>query len=347
MTWSGNGLAEIAKWQKYIIWLVLAQIQAPIFLVMEGARLSRISAGLPAYLVMVLSIGFIVFGVFFVYNLARSVRESAAIVYALVVLLPGINLLVLLLLNGTATGILRGNGIRVGLKGANREDLALKQTDNAPPPRVDKLRIVAIASIVVFLMVVTLATMNLIVDVGMEEAGNSDSTRPTINIVGNRDTHTRVTLPSRQAAPPPNTAPAQPQLASGKPVVVADASITVGTRTVIRASSPRTKYAVVFEDDGEKGYFYGLDRENTQNPILDALHVYDVASVKDRTKPFATQILWSASGLQAVILIDRYPYAVFDFEARRGYCRTGLPAANQQYTRFSHDWSDDALRFFK
>jgi|GEM_PF-147166 len=350
VTWSGDDLAEIAKWQKYMIWLVLAQILAPIFLVMEGAKLSRLSSALPAYFVMVLCIGFIVFGVYFAYNLARSVRECAAVLYALLILLPGINILVLLVLNGTATGILRGNGIRVGLKGANPADLAIKQTDATPPPRVDKLRVIAIGSIMVFLLIVTVATMNLFTDLAAEGQDAPRTSRPTINIVGHPDGQTRVITAPPQRIPVPSApggVPMQSQLPPGKAVVVADITITVGNKTVIRANSPRSKYAVVFEDDGETGYFYGLDRENAQNPILDTLHIYNVASVKDRSKPYPAQIAWSANGMQAVIVIDRYPHAVFDFEARRGYCRTGFPPPNQQFTRYSHAWSDDALRFFK
>lgn len=36
-------------------------------------------------------------------------------------------------------------------------------------------------------------------------------------------------------------------------------------------------HSAFFEDDGETGYFYALDLNRSENMILDALHIYNVA----------------------------------------------------------------------
>ena len=40
-------------------------------------------------------------------------------------------------------------------------------------------------------------------------------------------------------------------------------------------------------------WFYGLDTSLETNPILDALHIYDVASVVNKEKPSLAQIVWT------------------------------------------------------
>jgi hypothetical protein len=129
--------------------------------------------------------------------------------------------------------------------------------------------------------------------------------------------------------------------------VAAEETIAVGQPVVIEAPSPRAPYGVVFEDDGTTGYLYGLDFSREGNPIVDALHVYNVAQVGDRDRPSLVQLAWSPDGLNAVLLINRYPHAVFDFDARRGYCRTGLPPADPRWTEHDHSWDDRAVELFR
>jgi len=70
-------------------------------------------------------------------------------------------------------------------------------------------------------------------------------------------------------------------------------TLHVGTETFVESVSPRGRYALVFEDDGATGYYYALDTNKEGNPIVDALHIYDVASVVDRKTPSTLQIVWS------------------------------------------------------
>ena len=61
---------------------------------------------------------------------------------------------------------------------------------------------------------------------------------------------------------------------------------------------------------------------------------------------FTTQIIWSPNGSQALLLVNQQPQAVFDFAARRGYCRTNTSTPKPQWA-VGHEWSEDALKFFK
>jgi hypothetical protein len=123
-------------------------------------------------------------------------------------------------------------------------------------------------------------------------------------------------------------------------------TVRVGKPVVLECPSPTAKYSVVFEDDGDTGYFYGLDLSlEGPTPIVDAVHIYDVKQVTDRKKPCAFEVIWSKDGLKAGLLINGYMHAVFDFEARKGWCRTGFPPGST-YTP-THHWDDAALAHFK
>ena len=129
--------------------------------------------------------------------------------------------------------------------------------------------------------------------------------------------------------------------------ITVEQTIRVGEKAVIEGPSPSTQFVVVFEDDGQTGYFYGLDTSRQGNPIVDALHIYDVDDVTDKDVPSTVQIVWSADGLKAALLINRYAHAVFDFDAKRGYCRTGFPPPAESWSSEGHDWDDKALELFK
>lgn len=136
--------------------------------------------------------------------------------------------------------------------------------------------------------------------------------------------------------------------------LVAEETITVGTPTVVEGPSPSQPYGVVFEDDGDTAYLYGLDFTRTAdasggeaNPIVDALHIYNVANVTDSAKPSVVQLVWSQDGLKAALLINRYPHAIFDFAAKRGYCRTGFPPPSKHWSAEGHEWSDEAQELFR
>ena len=129
--------------------------------------------------------------------------------------------------------------------------------------------------------------------------------------------------------------------------LVAKGSLIVGKKLVVEGPSPSTDYLTVFEDDGDTGYFYGLDTTRKGNPIVDALHIYNAKGGTDRDKPSTVKIVWSSDGLKSALLIDDYPHAVFDFQAKRGYCRTGFPPPDKSWTDHSHGWDDAAIELFR
>jgi hypothetical protein len=129
--------------------------------------------------------------------------------------------------------------------------------------------------------------------------------------------------------------------------LVAEETIIVGQPIVVEGPSPSAPFGVVFEDDGTTGYLYGLALAREGSPIVDAMHIYNVAQVTDRDKPSIVQLFWSRDGLKAALMINKYPHAIFDFEARRGYCRTGFPPPDRTWTEFDHSWDDKAVELFR
>lgn len=132
----------------------------------------------------------------------------------------------------------------------------------------------------------------------------------------------------------------------GKSGVAKTAALRIGTPSVVEAPSTDSRFVVVFEDDGETGYLYGLDTSRDQ-PIVDALLLYQVAEAGPGADSML-EIVWSSSGSQALLRIDGHARAVFDFRAKRAYCRTGSPPPSHTgWTSQPHDWDEGALSFFR
>jgi hypothetical protein len=73
--------------------------------------------------------------------------------------------------------------------------------------------------------------------------------------------------------------------------IEAEETIRIGHETLVASKSPITEYGVVFENDGETGYFYGLDTShNVGKQILDVLHIYNVRSVIERRTLYAAEL---------------------------------------------------------
>ena len=123
-------------------------------------------------------------------------------------------------------------------------------------------------------------------------------------------------------------------------------AITIGNPVTLEFPSPKTSFAVVFEDDGETGHFYGLNLEDQKQPVLDALHIYNVDDILDRDISLKLEIAWSEDGLKSCLLINGFTHAVFDFESRKAYCRNNFPPPDRRFTN-SHEWEDEALELFK
>ena len=131
-------------------------------------------------------------------------------------------------------------------------------------------------------------------------------------------------------------------------------------RAFLSSNSPIVPWTVVFEDEGVAGYFYACDRsqEIFENSVLDAMLIYNVAALAksdvelERPEPQRiASIEWTPNGLQAALYLDGTPQALFDFEARCGYCRMNFPnfmeAEGDRWRKSSHAWNDSALARFE
>ena len=98
-----------------------------------------------------------------------------------------------------------------------------------------------------------------------------------------------------------------------------------GNKCVLESWFEETPYGIVFEDDGNTGYFYAA---HTEQGILDALHIYNVKDVTDRDTPSTISLLWDETFDLAALEINGYIHAVFDFIAHAGYCRNAFPEAD-------------------
>jgi hypothetical protein len=120
-----------------------------------------------------------------------------------------------------------------------------------------------------------------------------------------------------------------------------------GDNSFVAVDSPNGQFGAFFEDEGDTGYFYAVDLSKTDETILDAVHIYNVANVADKGRPSNLEIIWSEDGLKCALLINEFAHAAFDFAARRGYCRTNFPnfpgQTNEGWSQSDHTWSDDAV----
>lgn len=125
--------------------------------------------------------------------------------------------------------------------------------------------------------------------------------------------------------------------------------INIGEAKVLEAESEVSDYALVFEDDGDTGYLYGLDVARQNNQIVDAVLIYNVSNVSDKHLPSEMKMGWSEDGLKGLLMINNHPHAVFDFSAQRAYCRSNFPTPNSEWGQhdFGHEWDDSCLEFFK
>jgi hypothetical protein len=127
--------------------------------------------------------------------------------------------------------------------------------------------------------------------------------------------------------------------------------IFIGAKTSITSLSPLGEVRVVFEDDGEAACFYALNAPLQDEKILDLLNIYTVDQISNPEIPRNVQIVWSKDGLRALLTIDAYPHAVFDFKERRGYCRTNYPnvlqSENESWQSDDHSWNEAIMKVFR
>jgi hypothetical protein len=133
--------------------------------------------------------------------------------------------------------------------------------------------------------------------------------------------------------------------------IMDEQTFLVGSDVFIAKDAPSGQHGAFFEDDGETGYFYAVDLTESDNVILDAVHIYNVKNVVDRNRPSTFSIVWSEDESKCALLINNYPHATFDFAAKQGYCRTNFPnfpnKAQSGWSNANHSWSDSAIAWLK
>ena len=130
-------------------------------------------------------------------------------------------------------------------------------------------------------------------------------------------------------------------------------TLHLGMPTVVEAFADRSPYGALFEDDGKTAYFYGLDTRLGDQPVLDAVYVYDVSALLghptselDLHVPCELEIMWSPDQQRVALLLNGYPHAAFDFVAKRAYCRSNFPPGSR-WSASGHMWDDHAVDFLR
>ena len=118
--------------------------------------------------------------------------------------------------------------------------------------------------------------------------------------------------------------------------------VRIGSKTVLQSEASSGAYSVVFEDDGDTGYFYALAPGAEALELLDALHVYN-AEEELRGTDCSLQLLWSADGMKAGLRLNAALWAVFDFERQKGWCRSEFPPPQGRWRGGEREPWDPAL----
>lgn len=124
-------------------------------------------------------------------------------------------------------------------------------------------------------------------------------------------------------------------------IIYDETECNLGQNTFVD-SSAENGFSVIFEDNGETGYFYAIDRNNNL-AVLDALHIYNVADIIDNDKPSTVKVLWTEDLMKVFLSINDFYHAVFDFKNQAGYCRNGFPQNNSGWTKINDRILTDEL----
>jgi hypothetical protein len=146
-----------------------------------------------------------------------------------------------------------------------------------------------------------------------------------------------------------------------------------GEDNFLESFSPENNYGVVFEDDGETGYFYAVekDKDGPGLRVLDALHIYEAAEfLADKAaaiigqadgsapgplpekegggskgiSPSKLLIIWSRDWMKCALVIDGHCQAIYDFKAQGGYNINEFPPPNDIWTKGDRKLTDELIR---
>jgi hypothetical protein len=120
----------------------------------------------------------------------------------------------------------------------------------------------------------------------------------------------------------------------------------IGDKLVMQMDAPSGQVTVVFEDDGDTGYFYALTpNEGGELELLDALHVYN-AEADLRGADIRLEIEWSDDSQLAALRVNASMWALFDFSGETGWSRSNFPppAGRWRMADARPPWDDALVR---
>jgi hypothetical protein len=131
-----------------------------------------------------------------------------------------------------------------------------------------------------------------------------------------------------------------------KGYLMQDREWIVGEDLFLESFSPENTFGVVFEDDGDAAYFYGVekDKAGTGVQILDALHIYERDEEDEVAGKRRLQIVWSRDWLKCALVIDGQCHALYDFEAHGGYNINEFPPPNDVWTQGDRQLTDEIVK---
>ncbi len=134
-----------------------------------------------------------------------------------------------------------------------------------------------------------------------------------------------------------------------KSVVGVEKEFKPGQNNVLESMSPENSdYMLVFEDDSQTGYLYALVIDNPENPIVDAMHVYNVENLTESNMQSHFVIVWTPDGTKGALFINEYCHAIVDFTENGAYNRNGFPPIEENgWVKKGHAWDESKLKLFK
>ena len=121
----------------------------------------------------------------------------------------------------------------------------------------------------------------------------------------------------------------------------------------LSSDSTAVPWTVVFEDEGPAGYLYACDRsrETQEQAILDAMLIYNTASLANLERERLATVQWSPDGLRALFYLDGVAQALIDFAARQSSCRLNFPNFTGEedglWRKETHAWDEAAVQHFE